>query len=231
VEPQLRRAQRVLESPTVRRDRRDSEHVRLLMRLSLAADANCVDVGANVGDVLSEIVEIAPQGRHVAFEPLPDLARRLAERFPQVDVRASALSDEPGEAVFHRVKHAHSRSGLSARDHGDTEVERFAVHVETLDAALPADYRPALVKIDVEGAEVGLLRGATRVLEAHRPTLVIEHSLDASAHFGTTTRDVHELLSARGYRVFDIDGNGPLSLAGFEATTRAGRIWTFVAHG
>ena len=61
------------------------------MRLSLTSDANCVDVGANVGDVLAEMVQIAPLGHHVAFEPLPELASVLTRRFPDVEVRNAAV--------------------------------------------------------------------------------------------------------------------------------------------
>jgi FkbM family methyltransferase len=225
----LRGAQYALSSRERRRDSRDSERTRLLLRLALPIDASMVDVGANVGDVLAEMVAAAPQGRHVAYEPQPDLAAALAARFPSVDVRAAAVSDRPGEATFHMVKGSHARSSLSTHGLAPEAIEPITVPVETLDA-LPADFSPALIKIDVEGAEGAVLRGARRLLAEHRPIVIFEHGYAASAAFGTTSGEIHALLAADGYRVFDIDGNGPFDRAAFEYTVKKGKVWTFVAH-
>src|SRR5687767_13316135 len=56
-------------SPMQARDKRDMEHMSLLLRFWLHADSSCVDVGANAGLVLREIAAIAPSGDHHAFEP------------------------------------------------------------------------------------------------------------------------------------------------------------------
>jgi FkbM family methyltransferase len=218
-----------LRSREGRRDRRDMRNLRLLMALTLEADAACVDVGANMGVVLGEMVRFAPRGRHVAYEPLPELASQLAREFPQVDVRNAAVSDHAGTATFHRVKGRETRSSLSPLDHAPEELEPYTVALEDLDSGLPPDFVPALIKIDVEGAEEQVLRGAARTLERHRPVVVLEHSSNA-VHFGTRSETVHELLAAAGLRVFDIDGNGPYDAAGLAARVRSGAMWTFVAH-
>src|SRR4051812_31574313 len=82
LEPQLRRAQRMAMDRTSRRNALDDEHLSLAIGFSLPVDAVCVDVGANVGAVLEMLTRLAPQGRHVAFEPLPELADDLRRRFP-----------------------------------------------------------------------------------------------------------------------------------------------------
>ena len=202
------------------------EHLKLLMRLSLPVDANCVDVGANVGDVLREIVASAPRGRHIAYEPLPDLAAELARRFPDVDVRNAALSDSPGEHPFFRVKSASTRSSLVPDNIDSSELEELIVPCEVLDDALPTDYAPYLIKIDVEGAEAAALRGAQRILHDHRPTVVLEHGSAPVA----ATREIYELLTSPGLRVFDLDGRGPFSAPEFESIVQQGKIWNFVAH-
>ncbi len=218
-----------LRSRDGRRDRRDMRGLRRLMALTLAEDACCVDVGANIGAVLRDMVRFAPRGRHVAFEPLPELAARLAEEFPAVDVRNLAVSDHVGEATFHRVRGRDTRSSLSTLDFAVDELVPFTVGVADLDSALPGDLVPALVKIDVEGAEEQVLRGAARTLATHRPTVVLEHNRSAR-HFGTSSTTIHELLAAAGLRTFDIDGWGPYDAAELERTVEAGRMWTFVAH-
>lgn len=218
-----------LRSREGRRDRRDMRHLRLLMALTLAEDASCIDVGANIGSVLGDMVRFAPRGRHLAYEPLPDLAAQLAREFPQVDVRNAAVSDHTGTATFHRVEGRETRSSLSTLDHTPDELEPYTVQLEDLDSGLPPDLVPALIKIDVEGAEEQVLRGAAGTLERHHPTVVLEHSSNA-AHFGTRSETVHELLTGAGLRVFDIDGNGPYGAGELAECVRSGAMWTFVAH-
>ena len=218
-----------LRSREGRRDRRDMRQLRLLMALTLAEDASCVDVGANIGVVLRDMVRFAPRGRHLAYEPLPELAAQLAREFPHVEVRNAAVSDHAGTATFHRVRGRETRSSLSTLDHAPEELDAYTVALEDLDSGIPPDLAPALIKIDVEGAEEQVLRGAMRTLERHRPTVVLEHSSNAS-HFGTRSETVHELLTGAGLRVFDIDGNGPYGAAELAARVRSGAMWTFVAH-
>jgi FkbM family methyltransferase len=225
-EPALRRAQYALSGSELRRDWRDMHQLRLLLAYVLQEDSNCIDVGASVGDVLRQIVRVAPRGSHVAFEPLPDLAADLSTRFPTVDVRATALSDVSGTASFHRVRMQSARSSL--RPTGAAE-DRLTVEVERLDDALAAGYAPDLIKIDVEGAEALLLRGAQQTLRRHRPIVVFEHGVHAE-RFGTTSEEVHALLQDAGLRVLDIDGGGPYSPEAFAARVRRGDIWTFIAR-
>jgi FkbM family methyltransferase len=217
-----------LRSRASRRDRRDGRQLRLLLSM-LPEDANCIDIGANMGVVLREIVRVAPRGRHIAYEPLPELAAELAREFPQVDVRAAAVSDHAGEATFHRHKARDTRSSLSALDYDEDQLERFQVPLEDLDSSLPEDFAPTLVKIDVEGAEEQVVRGAERTLARHRPIVVFEHS-DSARHFGTSSETLHSLFTAAGLRVFDIDGGGPYSPAELAKRVDSGRMWTFVAH-
>jgi FkbM family methyltransferase len=228
IEDQLR-SLHGLRSRMARRDRRDSRQLRLLLSLTLPEDASCIDIGANMGVVLRDIVRVAPRGRHIAYEPLPELAAELARDFPQVDVRNAAVSDHVGEATFHRHKARDTRSGLSALDYPEEQLERFLVRLEDLDSSLPENYAPSLIKIDVEGAEEQVIRGAGRTLAQHRPTVIFEHNL-SSRHFGTSSETLHELLTAAGLRLFDIDGQGPYAPADLAKSVSKGTMFTFVAH-
>ena len=55
-----------------------------------------VDVGANRGQVLRDAVRVAPEARHVAFEPIPELAGQIARDFPSVECRVKAVGGEGG---------------------------------------------------------------------------------------------------------------------------------------
>lgn len=223
-------ALRTVRPRDVRRNLRDDDQVRLLAAAVLAPDSNCVDVGANAGRLLAVFDELAPAGRHIAYEPLPQLHAVLRRRFPRVDVRGTALADHPGEAVFLANRRRPSRSSLEPVGHARGDLDPIRVRVETLDASLPAGYVPSLVKIDVEGAESLVLAGAMRTLQLHRPVVLFEHQRRTARHFGGGPDQLFELLvGGLGMRIFDMDGVGPYSLADLRHAYETGRRWNFFA--
>ena len=230
VEDRARTAWRYAQ-PAVRRDLRDRANLQRLIAWTVAADGHCIDIGAHAGDVLTDLLAAAPEGRHLAFEPLPELAEGLRQRFPSVDVRASALSDEPGEREFTRVVGNPGWSGFRQRPTPDAvRFERLQVPVATLDEALPDGFAPTFVKLDVEGAELEVLRGGLETLRRHRPTLTFEHGLGSADHYGTDPGEVFALLTEQaGLRVFDLDGTR-YDLAAFRETFAEGLRVNFVAH-
>jgi FkbM family methyltransferase len=230
LEPQLRGVQRLLSSAEEKRNTRDNEHLRLLLAFRLAPDSTCIDIGANIGDILQHMVAYAPQGRHIAYEPLPELAADLAARFPAVDVRNAAVAEAVGTREFTRIRSAHTRSGLDVEGAaGDTE--RFPVAIEALDVSLPAGFVPSVIKIDVEGAERSVVAGAMDTIKAHRPLIAFEHGTPGGGEVGQDSRDLYALLvGGAGLRMFDFDGEGPLSEAAFLEKVRTGSHWNFLAH-
>ena len=128
--------------PGVRRDRIDNEHVRLLLAFALKEDDNCIDIGAHAGIILREMVRAAPHGQHIAYEPLPEFAARLADEFPAVDVRNAAVSDKTGEATFFRMAGGEMQSALKLRTDTPHHFARpFTVQVEQLDERTPPGLR------------------------------------------------------------------------------------------
>jgi FkbM family methyltransferase len=214
----------------VRRELRDEHGLRVVLATALRADSNAIDVGANLGAVLESIVRIAPGGRHIAYEPIPDLHERLVRAFPGVDVRRAALSDRAETTEFAHVLDAPAYSGLKQRElpPGTGEVRRISVHTERLDDVLEQDYVPALLKIDVEGAELGVLRGALGTLQRHRPFVLFEHGAGGADVYGATPTEVFDLLADARLRIFDMEGDGPYSRERFEETFTK-PIWNFLA--
>jgi FkbM family methyltransferase len=227
LEEQARNAYRLFDR-TARRDARDNEHMRVLLAACLARDSNCIDIGAHSGGILGEIVRCAPQGRHIAYEPLPHLAAELAREFPEVDVRAAALSDRDGTATFVHDTTEPMRSTLDPNEFTDqAHAATIEVRVERLDSALPADYSPALIKIDVEGSEARVLAGAMETLRRARPIVVFEHGGGGTS----SPTEVHSLLvDGAGLRIYDLDGTGPYSLAEFEAIYDQPTMWNWIAR-
>ena len=232
VEPQAAAVYRLFDR-TAARDHRDNEHLTAILAACLAEDANCVDVGAHSGAVLRDIVRCAPSGRHIAYEPLPEFAAALAREFPSVDVHHAAVSDAAGEHEFTYVVSDPMQSRLLETGGAPPmtgEVRRLSVRTERLDDSLPEDYVPTLIKVDVEGAETAVFRGALETLRRHRPMVVFEHGLGGADRYGSGPDDVWDLLAGElGFRIYDLDGRGPYSRPEFEAVfTRP--IWNFIAR-
>ena len=164
-----------------------------------------IDIGAHLGDVLQHMVGASPGTEHLAVEPLPHLAADLRINFPSVRVEEFALVEKPtGPVQFHHVHTNPGYSGIRQRsfDRPNEEVELIDVQTARLDDLVSADQAPALIKLDVEGAELGVLRGASRILSQHHPIVVFEHGLGAANHYDTTPRAMHDLFSGHGYEVF-----------------------------
>lgn len=177
-----------------------------------------VDAGANVGQyTLISSTLVGDSGRIFAFEPEPRNYARLLRNVRlnakrNVTVEKLALSDAAGELTFHlacaRNSGAHS---LAPTIHSDGATT--TVRVTTLDeyAAAKNIDRVDLLKADVEGAELLLLRGAAKVLERDRPTLVLEASTHARG-FGYEPADLCNHIETLGYAVFLQDPRGLLPL-------------------
>jgi FkbM family methyltransferase len=219
-----------LQSPARRRNRRDDERARLLAAAVLGPDSNCVDVGASEGRLLAVFAELAPLGKHIAYEPVPHVRASLARRFPQAEVRAAALSDRDGESTFVVHRRLPSRSSLRPVGYDAGQTETIQVPVETLDRSLPAGYIPHLLKVDVEGAEHLVLEGAIATLTTHRPVVLFEHQRSTAVHYGSGPERVFGLLVDKlGMRIFDLDGQGPYTLARLRHAYERGSRWNFFA--
>jgi FkbM family methyltransferase len=177
-----------------------------LMRRFLEPGGDMVDVGAHVGMYsVAAALAVRGRGRVLAFEPNPAARRQLEANVAlngcdNVLVSAAAVAAEPGEALLHVP--ATSDPSFSSLGGGRfAEGEPVRVPTTTLDAEVgAAGLSPAFVKVDVEGAELGVLDGAERTL-ASRPVLLVEVG-DATA------RPVAERLAARGYEPYEVRRGG-----------------------
>ena len=153
----------------------------------LKPDSNCIDIGCHKGEILEEILRHSPKGKHYAFEPIPAMFEALQEKFKDTSVTFSnlALSDRKGKASFNHVVDAPAYSGLKKRDYKVKEptIELLDVSLDTLDNVLPGDYKVDFIKLDVEGAEFDVLKGARSVLSRSAPTIIFEFGLGASDHY------------------------------------------------
>ena len=132
----------------VRQNRRDDYHLKLLLRFGLRADSNCLEVGANQGIFLREMQRVAPDGHHIAYEPIPQMSEKLARDFPTIEVRQRALSNVDGHTEFVHVLDAgyQGLSGLAEHLPGTrpkgVRTETITVTTERLDTIVPPGGSP-----------------------------------------------------------------------------------------
>jgi FkbM family methyltransferase len=187
----------------------------------LRGDATYVDVGTNRGQILREAVRVAPRGRHIAFEPIPALAAALARAFPDVECRQAALGTRPGTARFCHFRSLDGWSGLQrspeiSDERGDPEY--ITVNVSTLDKEI-GDLMPRVVKIDVEGAELGVVDGGRSLLSHARPLVIFEHVAAAAALYGASPDALWDLFTELNYEIFSVTGDGPFTRVAFAENT------------
>ncbi len=202
-----------------RASQREELGIRAALAAALGGEATYVDVGANRGQVLREAVRVAPRARHIAFEPIPQLAAELTRAFPDVDCRQLAVGARPETAQFCHFTGLDGWSGLRRSPLISDERGRpqyITVQVSTLDAEL-AGVAPSVLKIDVEGAELGVLQGGRDLLASARPLVFFEHVAQAAALYGHTSQALWELLTELDYEIFAASGEGPFTRSDFAA--------------
>lgn len=163
-----------------------------------------VDVGANKGEfslLASQLV--GPGGQVLSFEPEPENSewiRRSIELNERTNIRQFelALSDENGTAEFYLGE----KSGWHTLvpDQPRRDVGRIEVETRTLDSLLAEQgiEEVHMMKIDVEGAELSVLRGATETLRRSRDLVLL---LDVHPRLGVDPKQLCVLLTQQGYSI------------------------------
>lgn len=207
-----------------------------LIRKYVKKDSNCIDIGANLGHILMEIVAAAPRGKHFAFEPIPDLYHSLKKRFSDnTQVYNCALSSAKGSTTFNYYPGRPAVSGFLERNSqiGQQPI-LLNVEVEKLDELIPEDLKIDLIKIDVEGAEYEVLRGAKNILKKNKPLVLFEFGLGGADVYGTTPDDIFQLFETCGMSISTIEyfnaHKAPLSKEEFNGQFYKNYNFFFIAY-
>jgi FkbM family methyltransferase len=181
---------------------------------ALVEKGDCVvDAGANIGYITGLLSEfVGGAGRVYSFEPVPETYDLLTNNIRKLGlqnvsayrVAASSRSGEAQMEIPHFAKGPENfyQSHVIDGTANSGENRRISVDLVRLDDVL-AEHVDAItfMKIDVEGHELDLIRGATKLLSESRPSLLIEVIGDADEP-GSGARSLFDALQAYGYEAY-----------------------------
>ena len=202
--------------------RRRQSALRLVDRLVRSGDV-VVDIGAHRGVFTDRFARrVGPAGRVYAFEPNPDtwpVLRRVTSGNAAVSLYPVGLSDEPATATLYRPRREGRRvdamgSVTVPRPGTEDSYDSVSVRLERLDTVLGSVQSPiALIKIDVEGHEMAVLKGGETLLLRWRPTILAEIE---QRHQQTDMTETFRYLDKLGYRGWFLGPTGLRPLGEFD---------------
>lgn len=200
-----------------------ADALNVTMALALRPGDIFFDIGANVGWMTEKAaLSVGQRGQVHSFEPSPSavlyLRRRIfCGRLRNVVINQFALGNEPGMAVLHEF--AENFGGASSLRAGAwpgyQHMDETEVEVKTLDQYIEENKigNIRLLKLDVQGAEIDVLRGGNNLLSSRRrPVLFVEVERDANAAFGRQVDDLLGAIAEWGYEMYSWRDEGLVSV-------------------
>jgi FkbM family methyltransferase len=193
--------------------------------VQLPGDGVVVDVGSNARIQALPFAQAVPAGRVFAFEPTDyafaklirnlELNPELSPRVETVQAFVSSVSDRrPGLSAYASWRVDRASSGTHPL-HGGTAKSAVEIGAVSLDdfAAQRGLHRVDFIKIDTDGHELEVLRGARGVLARHKPVVVFEIARYVMEERGIAFSDYVSLLAPLGYALFDAKSGAGIDLA------------------
>ncbi len=161
------------------------------------------DVGAHGGLYSLTLLRRLGEGRIISFEPLPDeLLRNFAlNNHPILDVHAVALGEESGSSWITTSNRAANHL-IDTQQEATRRVDIVVLDEYTERHSLPP---PHWIKVDVEGMELSVLRGAAEVLEKYAPVVICEIN-HLYNRYRSTLPELPRFMRERGYQMYRLTG-------------------------
>lgn len=172
-------------------------------------DSICIDIGANQGKILAWMIHSAPDATHYAFEPIPLLYDTLKIKYAdKALIFPIALSDRNSICSFNLVTTNTALSGLKKRPYARYhESETIEVSTDSLDNIVRTDDIIRLIKIDVEGGEWNVLKGAIQTIQRCKPLILFECGKIGGDLYGFTASEVYQYFTQNfDYQIHTLKG-------------------------
>ncbi len=198
-----------------------------------------IDVGAHVGrHCIPMANSVSPSGKVFAVEPLPVCRGYLTHQIEVfhkelkdiIKIYPFAMSDYEGKGEFVVAKDALAYSGLRERIYDvPTELEKIPVTIKTIDNLFLDLPSLRYIKIDAEGGEYHIMRGAAACIDKFRPLVSFEFGVNSIKEYGFTPDEPAQFLLDRGYRIYDILGRLLPAPSDFVQSATSQNVWDYIA--
>ena len=185
-------------------------HTQKLLVQVLKKGDEVIDIGANIGMFsLAASHIVGREGIVHAFEPNPRHLEQLNRNIEinQIDnirVYPVGLGETDGQFNLYVPNINSGEGSLAPVNYGDDECDELKVTVKVGDDLLQ-ETAPRLIKIDVDGAEVGVLKGIFKLINKQKPLIAIEYVPAYLNRFGNCIEDILAIADEHSYKAFKMD--------------------------
>jgi FkbM family methyltransferase len=195
----------------------------MLLQKELKKGMVVYDIGGNIGEMaLFCAHKVGNEGKVYSFEPLDETYEVLRENIAlnKYDNRLKAfnvaLSDKTGEADLFAASEQNDLGSFEDGSHTlyatkDRGTFLQTIRMDTLDNKQKELLPPDFMKIDVEGAELFVLKGGAETIKKYHPKLLLEFNADTFKAAGYTQTEVLDFVKQFDYKFFAIENRGRLS--------------------
>lgn len=188
-----------------------------LVKKCLKTDKDAVNIGANVGIFTVLFASLINKDRKVlAVEPTPLAFHYLVNNLKRNNLSDKVIlyngicNDLPGGYTLNTIqgKEEYSSVGETYMNNVYGNIVQIKVEGETVNNLIcNFNLNPGIILIDVEGAEMKVLKGALKVLEKYKPIIISELVDDFLVKQGSSSKEVIDFLKELGYNVKNIENN------------------------
>lgn len=177
-----------------------------IMKQILKKDSVCIDIGCHKGEIMDQILQFSPTGKHFGFEPIPWMYEALCNKYKgkNVAIYPNAIGNAEMITTFKVVKNAPAYSGLRNREYAikNPDILEIEVTQVRLDNFFKDLNKLDFIKIDVEGGELNVIEGASELIKKLKPTLLFEFGKGSSEFYNSTPENMFDLLAQLNMNVY-----------------------------
>lgn len=165
------------------------------------SDKVFVDIGSHIGSIISDVLDYDSRVKVIAIEAMPSKVKKLQLKFPSVQIYDCALGESEGEVTFYVNNLLSGYSSLGKLlDNDHKNISEIKVKLRKLDNIISSESID-VIKIDVEGAELGVLKGGKRVISDNRPIIMFESGPSKEDGLGYKKEDIWHFFDDLDYQL------------------------------